>query len=130
MPRGRHRRSCTLAGHGEREAAHTTFGRHEARGVDSELRWLTAQAPGEKIGAISVSLGAASITLCDRCPLPAALVLESMYPTIEDAVTNRLRTRVGAMASLLQPLLLAQVPLRLGIPPERLRRNARSHAGT
>jgi len=43
------------------------------------------------VGVIGVSLGAASLVLAKPDPAPSAVVLESMYPTIEEAVSNRLR---------------------------------------
>jgi len=45
-----------------------------------------------------------------------------MYPTIAEAVTNRIRLRLGAtLAKVLAPLLLWQTQLQLGISPEKLR---------
>jgi len=48
-------------------------------------------------------------------------VLESVYPTIEEAVANRLKLRLGSFGSALTPLLVWQLPLRLGVAPEQLR---------
>jgi fermentation-respiration switch protein FrsA (DUF1100 family) len=44
-----------------------------------------------------------------------------MYPTIEEAVENRLTRRLGPAGGALTPLLLAQLPLRLGVTADRLR---------
>ena len=44
-----------------------------------------------------------------------------MYPTIDDAVSDRLRIYLGAAGPALAPLLLTQLPLRLGISPAQLR---------
>jgi hypothetical protein len=52
-----------------------------------------------------------------------AVVLEAVYPRIGHAVENRIRLRVGALAPLLTPLLLAQIPLRLHISPHDLCRD-------
>ena len=59
--------------------------------------------------------------LAHAAPAPAAVVLESMYPTIEEAVADRLRMRLGAPGTWLSPLLLAQLPLRTGIAAASLR---------
>jgi fermentation-respiration switch protein FrsA (DUF1100 family) len=50
-----------------------------------------------------------------------ALVLESVYPTIEEAVRNRLESKVGKVFGVMAPLLYLQIPLRVGIPIEQLR---------
>lgn len=44
-----------------------------------------------------------------------------MYPTIEEAVSDRLQLHIGPNGAKFAPLLLWQLPLRLGISPEQLR---------
>jgi fermentation-respiration switch protein FrsA (DUF1100 family) len=44
-----------------------------------------------------------------------------MYPTIAEAVTDRLTQRLGPAGQALAPLLLWQLPLRLGITADELR---------
>jgi fermentation-respiration switch protein FrsA (DUF1100 family) len=77
--------------------------------------------PGERIGVIGVSLGAAATVLAYPDPAPDAVVLESMYPTIDEAVADRLELHLGRPARWLAPLLLVQLPLRLGVDPADLR---------
>lgn len=111
-----------LPSHGESEGERITFGRHEALGAEAALAWLRQRSPGERIGAIGVSLGGAALLFAQRQPELDALVLESVYPTIDDAVRARLAMRVGDAASrALAPLLLVQVPLRLGFGIDQLR---------
>ena len=111
-----------LPSHGESDGERITFGRHEARAVEAALAWLRARTPDERVGAIGVSLGGASLLFADRRPELDALVLESVYPTITDAVQDRLAMRLGPTASrVLAPLLLVQIPLRLGFGTDRLR---------
>ena len=110
-----------LPGHGESGGERITFGLREADGVRAALAFLRAQLPGEPIGVIGVSLGAASTVLAHAEPPPAAVVLESMYPTIEEAVADRLEMRLGKPGRSLAPLLLVQLPLRLGVSPDQLR---------
>lgn len=109
-----------LPGQGASTASFVTFGLREADGVRAALVELRRRAPGERIGVIGVSLGAASLVLCRDCPPVDAVVLESMYPTIEEAVANRLRMRLGPVGGPLSALLLWQLPLRLGIRPDAL----------
>jgi len=110
-----------LPGHGASPAPAITFGLKEGQAVDSALRWLRERYPQQRIGLIGVSLGAASYVLCKACPRVDAVVLESMYPTIEEAVEDRLRMRIGPLAAPVSKLLLWQLPLRLDIEPSQLR---------
>lgn len=110
-----------LPGQGASTANAVTFGLHEAQGVRAALDELRRRLPGQRLGVIGVSLGAASLVLCPDCGHVDAVVLESMYPTIEEAVANRLRMRLGVLGSPLSALLLSQLPLRLNISPDQLR---------
>lgn len=110
-----------LPGQGASTASAVTFGLREALGVRAALNELRRRAPGQRIGVIGVSLGAASLVLCRDCGRVDAVVLESMYPTIEEAVADRLRMRLGAVGGPLSALLLWQLPLRLDISPAQLR---------
>jgi fermentation-respiration switch protein FrsA (DUF1100 family) len=110
-----------LQAHGESEGERITFGYREAADVHAAVEKLHELAPGERIGALGISLGAASVVMADVQPMLAAVVLESLYPTIEDAVDNRLRMRFHAAGPWLSPLLLAQLGPRLGVTPAQLR---------
>jgi len=110
-----------LPAHGESPAAHITYGINEARGVQAALDYLSREFPAEKIGVIGVSLGAASLVLSRPDPAPSAVVLESMFPTIREAVQDRLALHMRAFAAPLAPLLLWQLDWRLGISPDQLR---------
>jgi alpha-beta hydrolase superfamily lysophospholipase len=110
-----------LPAHGESPGDHISFGAHEAASVSSALTFLRNEFPGERIGVIGVSLGAASFVLSRPSEPPSAVVLESMYPTISEAVANRLAIRFGAFGARLSPLLLWQLPLRIGVTEEQLR---------
>jgi fermentation-respiration switch protein FrsA (DUF1100 family) len=110
-----------LPGQGASTASAVTFGLREADGVRAALDWLRMHAPGQRIGVIGVSLGAASFVLCRDCGSVDAVVLESMYPTIEEAVADRLRMRLGPVGGPLSALLLWQLPLRLKISTDQLR---------
>jgi fermentation-respiration switch protein FrsA (DUF1100 family) len=110
-----------LPAHGESLADRITFGANEARGVTAALEYLHRDFPGERVGAVAVSLGAASLVFAQPSPPLAAVVLESMYPTIEEAVADRLQLHLGGWSRALAPILLWQLPLRTGVSPQELR---------
>lgn len=110
-----------LPAHGESAGDRITFGYREAEGVRASMRFFEETLPGETIGVIGVSLGAASLVLSGVTPIPNAIVLESMYPTIDEAVSDRLRIRAGSLGAIFTPLLIAQLPIRLGISADQLR---------
>jgi pimeloyl-ACP methyl ester carboxylesterase len=110
-----------LPAHGESTGAHITYGINEGEGVKAALGFLRQQFPREKIGVIGTSLGAASLVLAKPDPAPNAVILESMFPTIRDALKDRLDAYLGPVGEPLAPVLLYQLPLRLGIAPDQLR---------
>jgi pimeloyl-ACP methyl ester carboxylesterase len=83
--------------HGESPGEHPTFGALEALDARAAMSYLRCAAPGERIGVIGVSMGGAA-TLLGPGPLHAdAFVLESVYPTIRQAVSDRLATWFGPL---------------------------------
>ncbi|MBA4141987.1 MAG: alpha/beta fold hydrolase [Nitrosospira sp.] len=103
-----------LQAHGETPGDRITFGLRESQDVEASVAYLRNTFPGERIGGIGVSLGAAAILLA-RTPLRLdAVVLESVHPTIEEAVDNRLRLHLGEFGPVFSPLLLWQLSFRLG----------------
>jgi fermentation-respiration switch protein FrsA (DUF1100 family) len=107
--------------HGESTGEHITFGYLESRDAQAALSFLHASAPNEKIGVIGVSMGGAA-TLIASPPLDVqALVLEMVYPSLKQAVSDRLTMRLGGWASVLTPLLTWQLRLRSGIDADLLR---------
>lgn len=110
-----------LPAHGESSGSRITFGLREGTGVAVALRFLRDALPGEPVGVIGVSLGAASLVLSRPIPPPDAVVLESLFPSVAEAASNRLAMRLGPAGRLLAPLLLWQLPLRLGVDADALR---------
>lgn len=111
-----------LPAHGKSSGERITFGAREAEGVIFSLRYLREQLNrDEKIAVIGVSLGAASLVMSRADPPPSAVVLESMYPTITEAVEDRLALHAGWLGQRFAPVLLWQLPLRLGISANELR---------
>ncbi len=110
-----------LPAHGESGGDRITFGMREAAGVTAALDYLRQALPAEPVGVIGASLGGASLVFANARPAPRAVVLESMYPTIDEAVANRLAMRFGAGGAYLAPLLLWQLPLRLDLSADALK---------
>ena len=109
-----------LQAHGETPGDRITFGARESEDVEAAVAYLRNSFPGERLGAIGVSLGAAAIVLAKPPLRLDAVVLESLHPTIREAVENRLRLHLGQFGPILAPLLLSQISLRLNISPEEL----------
>lgn len=113
-----------LPAHGESAGDRITFGARESDAARSAIAYLRLVAPTERIGALGASLGAASLLLGTRVPAANAadaVVLEALYPTIEEAVADRLRIRLGAFGPPIAPLLTAQLPLQVGVTAAMLR---------
>lgn len=113
-----------LPAHGESTGGGIAFGAREGGAARAAIARLRALAPGERTGAIGVSLGGASLLLGPEGPAAASLdavVLEMVYPTIEEAIANRLRIRLGDAGVAMAPLLVAQLRPRLGVGAAELR---------
>jgi pimeloyl-ACP methyl ester carboxylesterase len=110
-----------LQGHGESLGERITFGYLESSDALASVDYLRARYPALRIGGIGLSLGGASFLLAGERLEVDALVVESVYATIEEAVGNRISMRVGPFSRLLTPLLLVQLGPRLGFRSEDLR---------
>ncbi|HEX7652757.1 MAG TPA: alpha/beta hydrolase [Verrucomicrobiae bacterium] len=107
--------------HGESPGNQLTLGDRESHNATAAVAYLHEQVPGEKIGVVGMSLGAASVLLAEP-PLPVqTMVLESSYPTIQDAVRDRMVERMGSPGRWITPLLTCQMRPRLGFGPDHLR---------
>ena len=107
--------------HGESTGEHITFGYLESRDAQAAISFLRENAPEEKIGVVGVSMGGAATLLASPTLDVDAVVLEMVYPTINQAIGNRLAMRLGGWANVLTPLLAWQLKPRLGINAEVLR---------
>ena len=112
---------CDFSGHGASSGDSISFGYHESADVDAALAYLAQRTPGEPIGAVACSMGAAALVLSAGGKTVQAMVLESMYPTIHDAVSDRIAHRLGDWARIMTPLLTWQLAPRLGFAAEALR---------
>ena len=109
-----------LPAHGESTGDFITYGAHEAEAADAALAYLARAQPGERIGVIGVSLGAVSLVLAKSRSAPAAAVLESMFPTFEDATLNRFRLYLGPVGETVARSVMRHGEMRTGVSPDRL----------
>ena len=106
--------------HGESTGKKITFGFLESRDAQAAVAFVKQRFPGQPVGVIGVSLGAAAALA--QPPLDVqALVLEMMYPTIVEATKDRIEIRFGPLGRCLSPLLTSQFRLRVGCEVDDLR---------
>lgn len=109
-----------LQAHGESPGEAITAGYRERVNVISAIEWIKKRNPNHKIGVVGWSLGGAAALLAGPQEIDA-LVLELVYPTISEAVDNRIGKRLGPLKHVLTPILLAQLRPRIGISAADLR---------
>ena len=109
-----------LQAHGASTGDAITVGYLEQHDVRAAIEHARKMHPGEKIGVVGVSLGGAATLLATPLDIDA-VVLESVYPSIRDAVHNRVSAKLGSMSFVPATLLLIQLQPRLGISPDQLR---------
>jgi alpha-beta hydrolase superfamily lysophospholipase len=101
-----------LRAHGESPGDAITLGHLERFDVQAAVDYARQREPKHCIGLVGRSMGGAAALLAPKLDLDA-LVIESVYATIDDAIANR----VGW----LKPLLLWQLGPRAGITADDLR---------
>lgn len=114
-------------GHGESLGKNITFGFLESRDANAAFDFLHKKLQNKSIGVIGVSLGGASAVMSDVLNKADALVLESVYPTLGEAVENRIAIRIGDWGKFLSPLLTFQLKPRLGFTHHQLKPIERIH---
>jgi pimeloyl-ACP methyl ester carboxylesterase len=111
-----------LQANGESPGRAMTEGYRESLDARAAVGWLREQPGVRRVAIIGFSLGGAAALLGPEGPVAAdALVLEAVYPTIEEAIADRVRIRLGPWSGWLYPLFTWQIGPRLGIRPADLR---------
>lgn len=108
-----------LQAHGESPGQAITLGHLEAHDAKAAVDWVRQQDSQSKVGIVGWSLGGAAALLAEELTVDA-MVLESVYPSIEQATHNRVEARLGALSDVVTPLLLCQLRPRLRISPAQL----------
>lgn len=106
--------------HGESPGRYITFGHLESTNAQAAVHLLRQEFSCPKVAAIGQSLGGAAALLGEQPIEVDALILESVYPTINEAVADRLEIRLGKAGRLLAPILLLQLKPRLGVDAQEL----------
>jgi len=110
--------------HGESTGEFITFGSRESLDAMAALEYLRRCAPDERVAVIGVSMGGAAALLGPR-PLDVdAIVLESVYPTIRQALEDRLAVWMGPLGRLnryVAPVVLREVSAEIGVREDALR---------
>jgi pimeloyl-ACP methyl ester carboxylesterase len=104
-----------MQAHGATIGQRITWGFRESRDVRTALAYIREQFAGDPVGIIGVSLGGAASLLGNRPVEVEALILESVYSHIEQAIENRLQLHLGQPGKMLTPLLSWQIEATLGI---------------
>lgn len=108
-----------LQAHGESTGDNITIGHLEKHDVLAAIEFVRDADPNQKIAVVGSSLGGASTVLAK--PSVDVIVLESVYPTVTEAVHNRIEMRLGLLHHAIAPLLLVQLKPRLSVSPGQLR---------
>lgn len=109
-----------MQAHGESAGENITVGYLEKLDVAAAVDFVKQEQPDHRIGIDGWSLGGAATLLASPMEVDA-IVIESVYPTITDAVYDRVAIRLGPAKHLVAPALLWQLEPRLGVAPSDLR---------
>jgi fermentation-respiration switch protein FrsA (DUF1100 family) len=106
--------------HGDSRGEHITYGALESLDAVAALAYLRAVVPEERVGVIGVSMGGAA-SLLGPGPLAAnAFVLESVYPTIRQALGNRLARWFGPVGRWVTSPVIDVLGAEIGVSESEL----------
>ena len=109
-----------LQAHGESTGRHISAGFRESMDVQCIVDYARQQQSPGDVFLVGWSLGGAAAVLANPQGV-CAMVLESVYASIERGVHNRVASRLGVLHHILAPCLLVQLWPRLGIRTAQLR---------
>ena len=107
--------------HGKSLGEKITFGYLEALDAESAYMYLEKRIHSRNIAVIGVSLGGAAALVGNVKNKAKIMILESVYPTLEEAIIDRLEIYLGSIGAYLSPLLTLQLKPRLGFGVDALR---------
>jgi pimeloyl-ACP methyl ester carboxylesterase len=105
---------------GETKGDHITFGWKESRDALATVDFIHHVDQSARVAIIGSSLGGVAALLATPPLKVNALILESVYPTIEIATRNRMENYLGTMGRMFAPLFLMQLHRRIGVLPSQL----------
>lgn len=106
--------------HGESTGDRITLGWLERHDVAAAVAFAKEKRPGEPVGVVGFSLGGAAAALATPLGVDA-VVLEAVFPTVEAAIANRTRRRLGPLGGVGAWALAVQLKPRLGVSTADLR---------
>jgi alpha-beta hydrolase superfamily lysophospholipase len=109
-----------LQAHGESTGDMITMGHLEKHDVKATIEYVKETHPLEPIGLIGVSLGGAAATLASPLNIDA-VILESVYTDISQAIHNRVSIKLGPLSWLPAEILIVQIEPRIGVNIANLR---------
>ena len=110
-----------LPAHGESPGDRVGYGWPERHAAAAAVGHVKRGRLHTRVGVVAISLGGAAAALAGPALNADALVLESVYPTFEAAVGNRVRRVLGPLAPPVAAALVAQARPRIGVPADSLR---------
>src|SRR5206468_1021758 len=105
---------------GETKGDHITFGWKESRDALAAVDFIHHLDPSARVAIIGSSLGGVAALLAMPPLKVNAVILESVYPTIEIATRNRIENYLGPIGQMFAPLFLMQLHRRIGVSPSQL----------
>lgn len=106
--------------HGESVGKHITAGYLESRDATAAVNFIHQKFPDRKICADGFSMGGAAAVLAEPPLQVNAMIMQSVYPTIEQAITDRLESRFGWFGKFGTSFLTWQLKPRLGFGVDEL----------
>ncbi len=103
-------------GHGESPRQRVTYGAREHFDATAAVEWVRRRRPNTRVGVVGISLGGAGAALAGEHLGADAVVLESVFATLEEATDSRLRRWSGPVAHTLRDILDDQSDRLLGVP--------------
>jgi len=107
--------------HGESSGKPITFGHLESEDAKAAVAFVRARLPAVRIAVLGSSLGGAAAVLASPPLKVDGMILEMVYPSIEQAAADRLAIRFGEPGRLFAPLLTCQLRPRIGVDAGSLR---------
>jgi len=126
VPRAEHLQALNITtlifdfqAHGESPGEIITLGHLESFDARAAVEYIKEIEPNLPLAVIGVSMGGAAALLSQPTINMDVLVLESVYPDVYTAISNRLASRIPG-GELLTPLLSYQIKPRAGISADAL----------